>query len=73
MVFEHFKSFNSFIRVLLLFSTVIPLYTVIGSFNFGEILKIANKGPNLKMNEENTGLKSVPPYFSLKWYFSKAN
>ena len=39
----------------------------------GEILKIANKGPSLKMKEENTGLKSVPPYFSLKWYFSKAN
>ena len=34
----------------------------------GEIQHITKKGPNLKM-EKNDSLDAVPPYLSLKWYF----
>ena len=34
----------------------------------GEILSIANKGPNLTVNSKSTALNSVPPYLALQWY-----
>jgi hypothetical protein len=34
----------------------------------GEILSIANKGPNLTVNSNTTALNSVPPYLALQWY-----
>jgi len=34
----------------------------------GEILSIANKGPNLTVNSKTTSLNSVPPYLALQWY-----
>jgi hypothetical protein len=34
----------------------------------GQIATIANKGPNLTANKNNTTLGSVPPYLSFQWY-----
>jgi hypothetical protein len=34
----------------------------------GQIVAIANKGPNLTANKDNTTLGSVPPYLAFQWY-----
>lgn len=34
----------------------------------GQILAVANKGPNLTANKNNVTLGSVPPYLSFQWY-----
>lgn len=38
----------------------------------GEILSIANGGPNLTVNKNSTVLNSKPPYLSLQWYTNNA-
>ena len=34
----------------------------------GQILAVANKGPNLTANKDNVTLGSVPPYLAFQWY-----
>lgn len=38
------------------------------ALNVNEILKISEKGPNMKMSKS---LEVYPPYFSLRWYFQQ--
>jgi len=43
------------------------------AIGINKIQNIVNDGPNLKMLDNTGGIKNVPHYLSLRWFFSDAN